>query len=157
MNINTLLADIAQQIALDAELDAWCMDTYGRNCKVLVNYDTRNPPGESDCPFVAIYPGAKRAGQAVAVKEHVIDIGCCIHDEASVVHPETNMTEYKGVQRIEVMRKYVEDAVAGTSMGNALVAAVDIEYDTIDMFPFMVAAMAVTITEDVTIGSDALL
>lgn len=157
MNINTIISDMAQDLALNAGLLAWSKVTYGQDHKVYINIDRRNPPGEDDCPYVVIYPITKNVGSAESAKKHGLEMVCCIHDDASRTHAETNVTEYEGVQNIETFRKKVEGILDDTDLGDAFIETVDIEYDTIEMFPFMMAGMVVSIHEDWSFGDDPLL
>ena len=156
MDINTILTDIAQDIALNADLGAWSTVTYGRTHEVFINIDRRNPPGEDNCPYVVLYPISKNVGSGESVKRHGFEIICCVNDDSSRTHAETNVTEYEGVQNIETFRKKVETIIDGTDIGGAFVETVDIEYETIEMFPFMMAGMVVSIHEDWSFGDNPL-
>lgn len=154
MNINTLLTNYAQNIAIDVDIKAWCNVTYGRNHKVYINYDERDRPGENDAPFVAIYPINKTVGQTIRTQSHGFELVCGIYDESVKVHAETNITEYEGVQRIEIFRKLVEDAIIATDIGNARVDKAEIDYETIETFPFMLALMDIEVINELTLGSE---
>lgn len=156
MDLNSLLGDLAEAVASDSDTLTWANSTYGRDHKVYVNVDVRNPPGEDDCPFVALYPLSKSVGRAVSRKEHGFEVVCCVHDSALKSHALTNLVEYEGVRRVETFRKYVETAIAGVSVGNALLELVEVEYETIDQFPFILSVMVIQIGEEVTIGSNPL-
>jgi hypothetical protein len=156
MDINTLLLDFARAVSEDDELTGWSRVTYDREPNVYVNMDVRNPPGEADCPYVEIHPAGKTVGQAISVKTHRFEVICCIYDEKSVTHPQSNLVEYEGVRRLEAMRKHVENAIVGVDVGNGIFSEFEIEYDTISMFPFMGASMVFQVEDHVTLGSDPL-
>jgi hypothetical protein len=157
MNINTLLNALVNAIATDADLTAWCNTTYGRQHKVFVNIDKRNPPGEEDCPFVIIFPIQKRVGRGgVGQKLHGFEADCCIYNEDSGTPTEPNVLWCTGVTEIEAFRKKVETAIANINISNILLETIDIEYEVIESFPFLWAGMTLIITETVTIGSDPL-
>ena len=156
MDINTILTDIAQDIALNADLGAWSDVTYGRTHEVFINIDRRNPPGEDDCPYVVLYPISKNVGSGEGVKRHGFEIICCINDDSSRTHAEANITEYEGVQNIETFRKKVETIIDAADLSGAFVETVDIEYETIEMFPFMMAGMVISVHEDWSFGEDPL-
>ena len=157
MNINTILAALADDIAKNAGLKTWANTNYSQNHKVFINIDRRNPPGESDCPYVVLYPISKNVGSGEGVKRHGFEIICCINDDSSRTHAEANVTEYAGVQDIETFRKMVETIIDGTDLGGAFMETVDIEYETIEMFPFMMAGMVVSVREDWSFSDDPLL
>lgn len=64
MNMNTLLASIRDAIAENAAIKVWTNATYGKDHKVYVGVDTRNPPPASDCPLVAVAHAGKVDGEA---------------------------------------------------------------------------------------------
>lgn len=156
MDISTLIDTIKTALANDAAVDNWANLTYGQTHTTYVNIDIRNPPGEDDCPYIVFYPTSKTMGSKSARKQHRFDVICCIHDSESETNPESNIVEYKGVVRIWEFRKLVEDALDGMSIGNALIDLVEVEYDTMDSFPFMIAAVAVDIGEEHLIGANPL-
>ena len=156
MDVNTLLENMRSVLAQDVQLSDWSNLTYGQTHKIYVNMDTRVPPGEDDCPYIAFYPTGKTAGDSVTRKRHIFEIICCIYDSTSEINPDGNITEYEGVSRIEDFRKMAEDALGDMNIGNVHLDVVDIEYDTIESFPFMMAAMEVTFGQDRLIGVDPL-
>ena len=111
MNINTLITDFAKAIARDPDILEWANLYYGRDHTVFVNFDIANPPGESYCPFVVIFPEVKQAGQTTRQRSHSVHIVACVHDDSFRDYPGfTNIIEYEGVQRAEAFRKLVETA-----------------------------------------------
>ena len=156
MNINTLVTDMAEAIAQDPDILEWANLYYNRDHYVFVNCDIKNLPGESYCPYFAIFPEAKRAGQTVRQRSHTVHVVSCVNDANFRDYPGfTNIIEYEGVQRAEAFRKLAETAMVGVDIGNGVIDF-DVDYDTITDFPFMWSYMAAVITEPVTMGSDYL-
>ena len=153
MDINTLTSALKTAIAGDSSLTAWCTANY-RKHSVWVNMDLTDPPAESSCPYVVIYPVGKQVGEMQSPKRHVFEIVCCLYDAGSTT--SGNTTVYTGVANLETMRKYVETAVIGASMGECWVSSLQIEYETIENFPFLLAGMTIEIYEDVCIGGSYL-
>lgn len=156
MDINTLLDTIETTLANDTALRNWANVTYGRTQKVYINVDTRNMPAEGDCPYVAAYPASKSVGARTDRKSHRIEMVFCINDDTASIDAENNIVKYEGVARVEEFRKLAEDALAAMDIGNVMIDRIDIEYDTIDSFPFMVAAMSAEFGEQHLISSDPL-
>lgn len=154
MDINTLLETFKDALAQDSAISSWCLATYGRTHTLYINLDINNPPAESNCPYFVLYPDAKTAGPQSARKNHRMVMVCCLNDDSSETNPETNVVEYKGVKRLEVLRKKGEDALAAADIGRAVIDVVDIEYDTIESFPFMMAGTMVDVGESHLLGGD---
>ena len=156
MNINTLITDMAEAIAQDPDLLEWANLHYSRDHYVFVNFDIENPPGDSYCPYVVIYPETKRIGQGIRERIHTLHVVSCVHDDSYRDYPNfTNIVEYQGLQRAEACRKLVETAMAAVDIGNGLIDF-EIEYDSITDFPYIWCFMAAIITEPVTMGSNPL-
>ena len=132
----------------------WCQATYGQKHQVYKNFDERDPPGDEKCPYILIYPAAKKAGHHVNQKTHAFETVCCIYDESLVTGGTENITEYHGVQRLETFRKYIEAAILVSVPSKTELAVMEVEYDTITNFPFMAAGMILEITETVCLGED---
>ena len=165
MNINTLISEITQAIATDNTLRTWSLSTYDQVHKVYVNADAKNQPGEADCPFVVLFPSSKVVGETQSTKYHELVVMCVVNDSSASLenYGLDNVTEYAGVVRLETFRKYVESAISteissdSTNFMNVSINMVEVNYETMEEFPFMVAEMLIGFTEDVPIGSDYLL
>jgi len=158
MNINTLTVDFAEAVAQDADLKTWCQINYSSDQAVYAAMDVRNPPGDTDCPYVILYPVRKEFGQHRREKLHEIEVVGCLHDTTTRSHAGvSNLTEYTGVQNIETYRKLIEDAIAGVDIGNLTLAVIAVDYEMIESFPFFMCGIVVQVWEGVTIGGDPLL
>jgi hypothetical protein len=158
MNINTLLNDFAEAVAQSSTIKTWTQANYSADHKVYAGMDTRDPPDENDCPYMALYPIRKLLGQHQREKHHEIEVVCCIHDTTTRAHDGiTNLIEYKGVQNIESFRKLVETCIASVDIGNANLSLVTVDYEMIETFPFFMCGMVFNVWEGVTMGSDILL
>ena len=158
MNINTLINDFSEAVASSATIKTWTNANYTSDHTVFVGLDTREPPGESDCPYVAMYPVRKHIGQHEREKNHQIEVVACLFDTGTKSHGAiTNITEYAGVQNIEAFRKLIETDIAGVDIGNATLSVIAVDYEAIEVFPFFMCGMVINVWESVCIGSDPLL
>jgi len=154
MNINTLTAALKTAIADDAAITSWCTTNYSQDITIYINLDLTDPPQETNCPYVVIYPIGKQVGEMTSPKRHNFELIACIYDATSTT--TDNVVEYAGVENIESLRKLIETAVIGATMGTAWVAEIIVEYETVENFPFIMAAMSIGILENVMIGGDYL-
>lgn len=152
MDIQTLCDLFASAIAQDPALSLFGETEYDTAPTVYVNVDPRQPPQASNCPFVAIWPTSKTGGTDEQVA--TFEVVCCLHDETSQQTHDSRIVQFAGVYNIETMRRAVSAAISGADLGTASVASIETEYDTIELFPFFIAAMTVTVTEPWTIGEN---
>jgi len=158
MNINTLIVNFSEALAQSATIKAWTQTNYTKDHWVFVGLDTRDPPGEDDCPYFVIYPGRKYGGQHRRERHQEVELIACLHDTTIRSHGAiTNITEYTGIQNIETFRKLGETVIAGVDIGNAALAVVDIDYELTESFPFFMCGTLFDVWESVIIGSDPLL
>lgn len=158
MNINTLTIDFAEAVAQDTDLRTWCQIHYSSDQSVYAAMDMRDPPQDSDCPYVVLYPVRKEFGQHRREKIHEIEVVGCLHDTSTRSHAGvSNLTEYTGVQNIETFRKLIEDAIAGVDIGNMTLSVIAVDYEMIESFPFFMCGMVIQVWEGVCIGGDPLL
>jgi hypothetical protein len=155
MDITTLITRLSEAIATDTDIAAWCQTTYDSDHSVYVNYDRRHPPGEA-APAIMLYPTGYSAGRGMPEKRYALEAVIMIHDTAERPGAITTITEYSGVRRIEELREYVQAAIIGADTGDAYLENMDVDYETIEAFPFFMAGMTLNYTEPVTIGTDPL-
>jgi hypothetical protein len=68
---------------------------------------------------------------------------------------EANVVEYNGVQRIEAYRKLVETAaVSAVAALDLRVTAIDVVFSPLELFPYFLCDMELTIVDDTEFGSD---
>lgn len=149
-DMNTLLTSIRDAIASNAAIKVWTQATYTKDHKVFVGVDTKNPPGEADCPCVALSPSEKHGGNSEDVITHVFNVSCEIIDETSTT--TGNIVEYSGVQDIETFRQKVLAAVDGVA--GIRITKVETGYETIMFFPSFMCDMEITIEQETEFGDD---
>jgi len=128
MNINTLLDNLAQAIADDQDLQAWCQVNYGKVHQVSVAYAGYLPGDEIQCPLVVIYPVSKAVGQDLSEKQHRFGIECNLFGTAEVTYASDNIRKIKTVEDVESFRKLVEQAVLEADVGRCVFTRMEIAY-----------------------------
>jgi hypothetical protein len=152
-SLKTLIENYKDALTQSATLQNWSNAHYGRCCRVYVNIDARNPPGEDDCPYVMLRPTACRYGRGVREKTTQIEMVCCLHDDTFRLDAETRALEYRGVQKCMDMLDLAVTAVAAVNTGNALLQDIEVEIETIEFFPFFMLGCPLTLVEPLTIGA----
>ena len=154
MDVNTLINDLVEAIAGDSVIETWCQAQYGKSVQVFTYVDLRNPPAADDCPCVCVTPVEKQyPGREYA---DAVDMTCIVHDRSTRTHDGyDNILEYVGTRNVEALRKLVlsvlADLVAATDASR--IDQVSVDYDTISMFPFMLASQAAAVVTPYTVGS----
>jgi hypothetical protein len=153
-DINVIIQNLRDIIAADSATKVWTNATYGRDHKVFVGVDTRDPPGATDCPFVVISPDGKTGGWSEDQIRHIVSVDCEVSTDTQTV--TTNKIEYSGVQEIETFRQKVLMAIKGMTAAQIGGRIDDIitTYETILFFPAFICDMKLTIVQDLAQGDD---
>ena len=154
MDMYNLLSAIKTAIADDADVKAWTQDVYKKDHMVFLGTDRRQEPDEDKYPLVGIFPVSKECGYDATIYAHEIDVVCGVHDDDMVDTGVSNLIEYAGIERIEIFRKKVENAIASTNI-EGIITMLRIAYEAIEFFPFFLAGMTIRISEYVSLGDDA--
>lgn len=151
--LKTTIEAYKDALSHNAALQAWGKAKYGRHCRVYVNIDVRQPPGEDDCPYLTLRPIACRYGRGMSEKIIEIEMVCFLHDDTYRLDPETNAVEYNGVQATMDMFDLAVAAIAGVSTGNSLLQEISAEFETIEFFPFFMAGCPIMLVEPIPLGT----
>lgn len=154
MNILTLLHNTRDAVADDAATKAWCQTNYSRDHWVYVGIDVRKPPPELVYPLVHIFPLSKVVGYQLTAQDHGIGANCGINNADTTVTGKSNVVELTGIEHIETFRKLVETAIVGANLLTGLIETLNIEYETLEFFPFFLASQEFKISHDYSKGDD---
>ena len=152
MNIITLLHNLRNAVHDDSDTQTWCTANYGRNHKVLVGVDTRKPPAEASYPLVHLFLVKKTGGYELNEQSFIIGATCGIFNSELATTGKANVVEYQGIEHVETFRKYVENAIAGVDTGDLIIATLDIDYETIEFFPFFLVNMEIRFADEYVFG-----
>jgi hypothetical protein len=144
-------------LASDAALTAWCQTNYGKAHKVFsYMIDLDNPPAEADCPCIQIAPASVVCGNGETRHDRQLIMVCRLVDAEARALPDTNIVEFKGGKNICDFMQLAVSAIAAAGIGNELLARVEAAFGDLTFFPFFMAGMPLSISEDYTLGADRL-
>jgi len=156
MNITTLLNTLRDAIHDNSATQTWCTAQYTRNHHVYVGVDARKPPDVDEYPLFHLFPSAKAAGYNLGRADHVIGCTSGVYNTGLRTTGKASVVEYTGVANVESLRKLGETAIAAAIPANHALEVVEIEYETVEFFPFFLATMEMTISHDYAQGDDPL-
>lgn len=151
-DINALITTLTDAVAADNAVATYCDTTYNTTLTVYENCDSREDPPASACPLVIMSALQKSGGMGLQEKTHSIGASVVVHDEAKDT-TDAGVVRYLGGRRVEALRKLVLAAITAKTPEALQLMGVDIDYDTIEQFPFISANMVLTFNETWTIGS----
>ncbi|MBI9092196.1 MAG: hypothetical protein JEZ12_23535 [Desulfobacterium sp.] len=151
MNINELIETITNAVADQEELNAWSTIEYDRGYRVFENIDMRNPPEEEDCPLVVVRPSEKSGGMSRSVKSFTLAVDCLVFDDG--IPEEINgVIRFKGGRLVEEFRTMVFSHILAAIPSDCHIADIEVQYDTVEQFPYIWCGMGITIEQGQIIG-----
>ena len=156
MNMTTLINLFRDAIKDNVTIGNWCTANYAKKQTLYKGVDQRNPPAETLYPIVHLYPVSKRVGYDLDQQMHVVGITCGIYDDGhtTTVYANGTLWEYDGIDDLEAFRKLVETAVAAVIPAGSWIDGLNIEYETIEFFPFLLASMEFSVMTPYHAGED---
>ena len=158
MNIPTLkISDIVNKwkeaLVSSEEINAFCMERYGRQPQIRIGVNKKRPPTESDCPVIVLRPGAKREGEYEETYTYVISVGWAIRNETEYVVGRTY--EMQGTEEVDDLGQLILQEIQQIS-SNYPISTIDYELETIDFFPQFVGEMLLSVCITPLIGGYAI-
>ena len=160
MNIVDAIDFLVKGLANDSDIAQWCLDNYSSRHTIYEGIDLNNPPPSSDYPVIHIAPMTKNVGYAESDKKHGIIVFVGIEDTTLTTSTLNNISikKYRGIRNLEHYRKKVEtavvDRIAEVDFEGNFIDMLDITYETIELFPFFLAANMFMFAEDYVQGMD---
>jgi hypothetical protein len=152
-SVNTLLDLVTAGLMSDSALAAWSSLHYDRQHAVFENCDPRNDPGPDDCPLIVVSADAKSTGESNALKRHVVQVSCIVHDDRT----ETTMDgviRFTASRRAEEMRILALAAARGALPNDIHLEDIETEFMPMDEYPLVAVVMALSLTQEKLIGHD---
>lgn len=151
-----LFNNIIRAIANDSDTQSWCNTNYSAYPVVYSGNDEKCPPSEDDYPIVLVY--LMNGEMGYELYQQVIEIGITVGLKDTTLSTSTQgntaVKEYRGVQRIETYRKYVETAAKNATLYGGIIDILEIEYEVNRTFPYFLAGMMLKIANSYYQGGD---
>ena len=155
MDIYTIINDLTTAVSKNTDISSWSTITYERNCTIMENMDLREPPLPQSCPMVVFFPIRKATGIGQPSKKVSIGVTCLVYDDAKPVDIN-NVTRFAGGRNVEQLRKYVLESIINflQNEGNLELVEVDMDYNSIEQYPYNDISMELVITSQQVIGGN---
>lgn len=156
MNITTLINDFRDALQNNDTLTGWALVNYGHVYSIFKGVDVRNPPGQELYPVIHLYPISKRMGHEEMAASHIVGITCGVYDsgQSQVDGALGNSREYDGIDLLEAFRKLVETALLAAIPVSLTIDSLNVEYETIEFYPFLLCSMEMKLSQAYLLGCD---
>jgi len=106
MTAHELTLLVAEHLAADTGLQAWCTETFGQGLCVFVGIDEGNPPAPAYWPLVALLHTSELKGDDEKYQRFGMDLGSGVVNDAIAVSGLRHT--YTGMLQAEELRTRVE-------------------------------------------------
>lgn len=106
---SNVLQAVLNALACDADMHAWCVETFGRGPSVHLGIDENRPPAEDDYPLVALVGVEQVRGQDRRELEWKIFLGVGVVND-SIAQSGTVLSR-TGFLQAETLRELAENAL----------------------------------------------
>lgn len=72
ISLSGMCSKIATALAASTAITSYCTTAYGSAPSIYVGINGKNPPNDTNCPFIVVMPGQKTEGPQI--EEHVYQI-----------------------------------------------------------------------------------
>jgi hypothetical protein len=138
-----------------SELEAFCLNNFGKAPAIFIGYDLQNPPGKEDCPLVIVTPSAADEGPELDSFAYRIKVDWGIVQSGG---PDKSgqVTEYGGIYTLDEMGGHIWDALT-KSTDAVVLGQREYTLEAVEFFPMLVGGFEITITLPNTIGGSVTL
>lgn len=119
MNPSEIMLQLAEDLAVDQELQEWCTANLGKELTIILGLDEDNPPGEEMFPICAVVDLVENRGEDSKYTKYTARLAMGIFDES--IEKKGNLIVYPGMAKVVDLKHQIQSAcfrfnVGGTSV-----------------------------------------
>ena len=142
LKLSDILSRWRDAIQASQPIQDYCVTKYGKAPKLYVGMNSKQPPADSDCPFIVLYPGAKTEGLELQEYTYTLTIGWTILQSTTSTADE--VTEYAGVAECDDLGQLIYLELAQLSTDNPI-STVDYSIEPVAYYPRFPGRMDITL------------
>ena len=117
MDPASFMIGMGAAIALDQEVQNWCLLTFGKQLTVYVGVDLNNPPEESEYPLCALFDAQPKWGESGS-PVITLDLAVALVDEELKI--DGNLKIFAGLPKVAELKSLVEGAILRSGLAVAV-------------------------------------
>jgi hypothetical protein len=142
LKLSDILNRWRDAIRTSQPIQDYCAAKYGKAPKLYVGLNGKQPPADSDCPFIVLYPGAKSEGLELQEYTYTLTVGWTILQSATTT--ANAATEYLGVAECDDLGQLIYLELAQLSTDNPI-STVDYSIEPVAYYPRFPGRMDITL------------
>lgn len=118
MDPASFMIGMGAAIALDQEVQNWCLAMFAKPLTVYVGVDLNNPPEESEYPLCALFDASPKWGESGGQPVITLDLAVAVVDEE--VKIDGNLKIFSGLPKVAELKALVEGAILRSGLAVAV-------------------------------------
>lgn len=118
LKISDIISKWRTALETSSSIQNFCTTKYNKSPKIYIGINGKNPPLDSDCPMIIIYPGTKSEGLEMMEYTYKIPISWAIVQNATTTTNDT--TEYMGVSECDELGQLIYLELAELEAANPI-------------------------------------
>ena len=151
-----LMVTFRDAITGSTAITSWLTTNYPTSTlKVFTGIDQKNPPGESDAPFVCLIPSSAVLGETTDSHQYSMEIVVGLVDDTFSDYATTGATEMKGVFNLDsICHLIIEELRTLSTVQNWMADSINLQNDSITYFPLHMGTIGITSSFQNVLGYD---
>lgn len=142
LKLNDIIIKWRDALHASQPIRDYCLSKYSKAPKIYVGINGKNPPSDTDCPMIILYPGRKLEGLELKEYTYTITVGWSIVQNASTT--ANDVTEYSGVAECDALGQLIYLELAQLSTGNPI-SEVKYNIEPVAYYPRFPGRMDITL------------
>lgn len=142
LQLSEIISRWRDALQASAAIQNYCTAKYGKSPQIYVGINGKNPPVETDCPMIFLYPGSKSEGLELQEYTYQLTVGWKIIQAATTANG--NVTEYLGVTECDGLGQLIYQELAQLTAANPI-SAVNYCLEPVVYYPQFPGRMDITL------------
>jgi len=144
MTLTSVVTAITNKIVASTAIPAWCTTNSFSALKIFVGLNGKNPPDETDCPYVIVYPSLWTEGEREGEWTWIVVVAWSVYKDSSTV--AGNVTTLPGIGLTDALGELLWAEVKAACNGLGFPASrADYDIEAFEFYPQFPGRMSVAI------------
>lgn len=144
MTLMSVVNAIKTKLAASTAIASWCTTNSFSALKIFVGLNGKNPPTETDCPYVIVYPSLWTEGERESEWSWIIVVAWSVYNEASTTAGQVETLT--GIGQCDALGELIWAEVKAACIGLGFPASrADYDIEAYEFFPQFPGRMSVVL------------
>lgn len=142
LKLSSIISKWRDTLQTSSSIQNYCTTKYSKIPKIYIGINGQNPPKETDCPLIILYPGEKSEGLELQEYTYKLTVGWTIFQDTATT--DSGITEYLGIVECDDLGQLIYLELARLSADNPI-STVNYSIEPVAYYPRFHGRMDITI------------